>query len=129
MGPCIESSYWPSGAYPRQWREGKAVLVSHIMWEDNYGPIPLGMQINHRCDNARCVRLDHLWLGTQSENIQDAVAKRRDKNSKKTHCPEGHEYTEGNTYVRVRNGGVNRSCRTCVLAKRAEYLVRRKASA
>lgn len=37
------------------------------------GPIPKDKQINHRCDNKICVRPTHLQLGTQAENIQEAV--------------------------------------------------------
>jgi HNH endonuclease len=31
----------------------------------------------HKCDNPKCVRPDHLWDGTQKENIQDAARKGR----------------------------------------------------
>ncbi len=46
---------------------------AHIFsYELHYGPVPHGMQINHRCNNRRCVRPDHLYAGTQSENLDDA---------------------------------------------------------
>jgi len=36
-----------------------------------------GLQVNHHCDNRICVRGDHLYLGTQSENVKDAVNRGR----------------------------------------------------
>lgn len=41
------------------------------------GPIPPGMQVLHRCDVPACVRPDHLFLGTQLDNMHDKVAKGR----------------------------------------------------
>lgn len=48
-----------------------------VAWELAFGPIPSDRQINHRCDNPICVRLDHLYLGTQLQNMQDAAKKSR----------------------------------------------------
>jgi hypothetical protein len=48
-----------------------------LMWELHNGPIPEGMRVLHRCDTPRCIRLDHLWLGTQEQNIADMDRKGR----------------------------------------------------
>lgn len=42
------------------------------------GPIPVGMQVNHRCDNRRCINPEHMFLGDQVDNIRDMMAKGRD---------------------------------------------------
>ncbi len=63
----------------------------------------------HRCDNPPCWRDDHLFLGTQPDNVADMVTKGRHANSRKTHCSRGHKYTPQNT--RVYDG--HRRCIKC----------------
>ena len=41
------------------------------------GPIPEGKLVLHECDNTKCVRPDHLFIGNQAENVQDMFAKGR----------------------------------------------------
>ena len=59
---------------------GKKPFLAHrISWELSFGPIPAGMYVLHKCDNKKCVRPSHLFIGTQSDNINDCVAKGRHK--------------------------------------------------
>lgn len=55
-------------------------------WEDEHGPIPKGLCVLHRCDVPACVRPDHLFLGTQVENIADMFAKGRQQRSRGERC-------------------------------------------
>ena len=55
--------------------------------------------------------VQNLRWGTQSENNLDTVRDGNHRSSTKTHCPQGHEYSEDNTYVHPRTGA--RRCRTC----------------
>jgi len=48
-----------------------------VSYEFYVGAIPSGMKVLHRCDNPGCVRPGHLWVGTQKDNIQDAMRKGR----------------------------------------------------
>ncbi len=60
--------------HKRPWTIGWAHRVSYAL---NVGPITEGLSVLHRCDNPQCVRPDHLFLGTQRDNIQDAARKGR----------------------------------------------------
>jgi len=51
--------------------------VHRLTYAMAYGPIPDGMGIFHHCDTPLCIRPDHLFAGTQADNIADKVAKGR----------------------------------------------------
>lgn len=46
-------------------------------WYLHNGPIPDGLHVLHTCDNPPCVRPDHLFLGTNTDNVADKIAKGR----------------------------------------------------
>lgn len=55
----------------------KLCAAHRISWELVNGEIPDGMVICHTCDNTLCVRPDHLFIGTQKDNIHDMIRKGR----------------------------------------------------
>ena len=48
-----------------------------VAWMLTHGDIPKGMYLCHTCDMPSCVNPTHLFLGTQKDNMQDCVAKKR----------------------------------------------------
>ena len=97
-----------------------------VAWQLTRGPIPDGLVVCHSCDNPACVRPDHLFLGTQQDNIQDMLRKgRRPPAGRLTHCKHGHEFTQANTRV-ARSGA--RNCRECDRVRSRRNYYRRRAA-
>lgn len=93
-----------------------------LSWILHRGQIPRDKQVNHHCDVPGCVNPNHLYLGTQSDNMQDRDRRKRGRNSRKTHCVRGHEFTDQNIYWhRKTSGRLARHCRTCVLELNKGY--------
>lgn len=57
--------------------ERKLQGAHRVSWNLAHGPIPDGLWVLHKCDNRKCVRPDHLFLGTPTDNVRDMFAKGR----------------------------------------------------
>jgi hypothetical protein len=69
----------------RRSEDFRTVLLAHrISWEIHKGPIPPGMFVCHHCDNPECANPEHLFLGTNRDNMIDCSMKGRQNGAAKS---------------------------------------------
>lgn len=72
---------WRAGkngvGYGRMRFNGRGDRAHRVSYQLTFGVIPEGLFVLHKCDTPACVRPDHLFLGTQAQNLGDMVTKGR----------------------------------------------------
>ena len=98
--------------YGQVWSGGKKWLAHRLSFTLARGPVDPALDLDHLCRNRACINPDHLEPVTRGVNVRRGDSPRLSalRQTSKTHCRNGHPYSEENTYVRPRG---DRLCRTC----------------
>lgn len=103
------------GGYGHFFINKKLTGAHRASWMIYNGELSLiGKNVCHRCDTPACVNPEHLFLGSQSDNVRDMHNKRRGA-KKKSVCRKGHVLNEDNTSLN-KNG--YRRCKKCTNSTR-----------
>ena len=75
---CWEwNGYINDSGYGRYRLKNKKTLAHRAAWLLLRGPIPNDLLVLHHCDNPKCVNPDHLYLGTNGDNMRDCARRGR----------------------------------------------------
>jgi hypothetical protein len=75
---CIEfRGFLDNDGYGMLYFQKKTWRAHRLSWTIVHGEIPKGMFICHTCDNPSCININHLFLGTPNDNVQDMISKGR----------------------------------------------------
>lgn len=87
-------------------------------------PLDLGdVVVCHSCDNRPCVNPNHLFVGSQLDNMADMKEKDRGRYPFKTHCQRGHDLSVTGVYYH-KSG--SRRCRQCHLDRQKAWELKKK---
>jgi hypothetical protein len=111
--PCWEWTGSTVDGYGSLKFAGRAQRAHRVSWQIVHGPIPPGEDLGphgtcvlHTCDNRRCVRPDHLFLGSNKDNTHDKIAKGRsnhavgDASGART-CPDAYPRGEAHCLAKL----------------------------
>ncbi len=100
----------------------RSQLAHRVSFAVFNGPLLEGMEIDHICENKRCVNPEHL---EQKTLVQHAQVKSLQN---KTHCNRGHLLSEVGYYSKLRSNGkgVNNTCAACHKLTRARHEEKKK---
>ena len=103
------------GRYGGFWDGGKVVRAHRWAYEQQHGPVPDDLVLDHLCRVTLCVNPDHLQPVTQQVNVLRGEAPSA-INARKTHCAAGHPLSGDNLIERP----TGRDCRVCARARARE---------
>ncbi|QGZ66317.1 HNH endonuclease signature motif containing protein [Paraburkholderia acidisoli] len=118
VGDCLEfTGYICKAGYGLVWHNGKNRLAHRVSFDLHHGTITDGRDVMHSCDNRKCLNPKHLNLGTRLENMQDMIAKRRDKHPCGLHSGMSKITPEIAIEIRRRYTPYSRTDSSCALGR------------
>lgn len=83
------------------WKNTPCMPGGHgrLWWIRKHGPLPSYIHVCHHCDNGWCKNLEHMFIGTRKDNMQDCSKKGRIRN--------GSQYVETRLAISIANSGSN----------------------
>ncbi len=106
---------WTASVWNRYGQFGvanKSHRAHRVSWQLYRGPIPAGLCVLHKCDVPTCVNPNHLFLGTQTDNVADMMKKGRHVS--------GNAGNHGN-HARGERAGQTRLTESSVRSMRTEF--------
>lgn len=97
----------------------KKYMAHRLSWIFFNGEFSEVLHVLHHCDNPPCVNPNHLFLGTNQDNVDDKMRKNRHPHKLRTHCKNGHPFTEDN--IRERKDCDGRICLICSRERVRKY--------
>ena len=73
----VWTGYITNHGYGQVSIEGRRIRAHRLAYELAFGEIPEGLQVNHHCDNPRCVEPAHIYAGTAKDNVEDSIVRGR----------------------------------------------------
>jgi hypothetical protein len=105
----------PSRGYGHMYYRGRRWASHRLSWLLTRGLIPAGSVVMHKCDNPPCCNPDHLELGTDKQNMQEAGKRKRWPRQYRETCINGHPRTPENVIYHGREKKMR--CQVCQLIK------------
>lgn len=116
-----------SNGYGRAHIRPFEISTHRLSWMLFKGEINNDLHVCHKCDTRLCINPDHLFLGTNFDNMHDKIKKGRlNYPNPVTVCKHGHSFDEANTKYYFVNGKQHRACRSCSQKHTKESRLRRK---
>ena len=92
--------------------EFNTTVVHKILYEEKFGPVPDGLELDHLCRVRCCVNPDHLEPVTRRENIMRGIAPSA-LQAKQSECKNGHPLSGDNLRTYKTKYGIGRKCKIC----------------
>lgn len=112
IGAIRGNSHRQPARYGAFWLRGAMIPAHKAAFVLFCSEVPPAVNVLHKCDNTFCVNPSHLFLGDQSSNMLDCVAKGRHHMTARATCKNGHDLSDSK-FVRPSGRTGWRRCLKC----------------